>query len=149
MEPQPAYDFRNSGNSTLVELSVYKFTNFQASSQLMFTVTGQFDEVFLRKTIFLFQEDECCTKNLGWKSYTRSTLDFLKSWTFCCSHCTTNRCQDRIPQSVDGLGDQNSPSGFLPEFVSFLTVTALNQKTLNHNNLYTLVTNRSARLKQS
>ncbi len=58
-------------------------------------------------------------------------------------------CQDRIPQSVDGLGDQNIPSGFLPEFVSFLTFTALNQKTLNHNTLYTLVTNRSTRIKQS
>ncbi len=44
---------------TLVELSLYKFTHFQAILQLMFTVTGQFDEVFYRKTIFLFQEDEC------------------------------------------------------------------------------------------
>ncbi len=59
------------------------------------------------------------------------------------------RCQDRIPQSVDGLGDQNSPSGLFPEFVSFFTVTAHNQKSLNHNTLYTLLTNRSIRIKES
>ena len=58
-------------------------------------------------------------------------------------------CQDRIPQSVDGLGDQNSPSGLFPEFVSFFTVTAHNQKSLNDNTLYTLLTNRSIRIKQS
>jgi hypothetical protein len=44
-------------------------------------------------------------------------------------------CQDRIPQIVDGLGDQNSLSGFLPDFVSFFSIIALIQNTLNHNTL--------------
>jgi hypothetical protein len=58
-------------------------------------------------------------------------------------------CQDRIPQSVDGLGDQNSPSGLFLEFVSFFTVTTHNQNTLNHKTLYTLLTNRSIGIKES